>query len=513
MSSRSMGLTSRPDDAAPRQPLPLPRATRPGRGRRRPVRLLHPRVRHGDHRRTAGRHPAPSTPSTATSAAAPVTPASAALRRPRGRVPPPPLTLAEAAAAGAAARPPSPTPPPRWRRCTGGAPAGRRRRGRDGLGGAGTRTNPGARRPGSTRPRTARHLCGRRVAGPRRGRHHRGGQDSDLIAAAWPALPEFLTLFASPGIRASATLGGNLANASPAADVWRRAARARGGGGDRRARCGAAGELPSTTRRPAARGLLPLPTSAPPIDPGTSSPRCGSPGTWRNAPAPRVSRSPSARTTTSRRDRAVVAHVSRRLRPAPARRRPAAAGGVAPVPLLCASPPRVEGAPWDAETVRAAAAHRTRRGHPHRRPPRLRRLQAALLGNQVIAHLDASSPAPSMAGGPRMSANQHLDPPRGPELPLHLRPPVSAGCLHAHPAVSPHAHARFTAVDATAALAIPGVLAVLTAADIPARTRSKTPCPRADAGGRGGALRRGTVRPRAGGVPRGRVARRACGDR
>jgi xanthine dehydrogenase small subunit len=43
--------------------------------------------------------------------------------------------------------------------------------------------------------------------------------ESELVAAAWPALPGFLTLFASPGIRSSATVGGNLANASPAADV------------------------------------------------------------------------------------------------------------------------------------------------------------------------------------------------------------------------------------------------------------------------------------------------------
>lgn len=66
-----------------------------------------------------------------------------------------------------------------------------------------------------------------------------------------------------------------------------------------------------------------------------------------------------------------------------------------------------------------------------------------------------------------MSANPHLD--------LLVRGtarftsdlPLPAGCLHALPAVSPHAHARFTRVDTAAALAEPGVLAVLTAADIP----------------------------------------------
>ena len=45
--------------------------------------------------------------------------------------------------------------------------------------------------------------------------------------------------------------------------------------------------------------------------------------------------------------------------------------------------------------------------------------------------------------------------------------PLPPGCLHAQPATSPHAHARFTRVDSAAALAEPGVLAVLTAADVP----------------------------------------------
>ena len=45
--------------------------------------------------------------------------------------------------------------------------------------------------------------------------------------------------------------------------------------------------------------------------------------------------------------------------------------------------------------------------------------------------------------------------------------PLPPGSLHAQPATSPHAHARFTRVDASAALAIPGVVAVLTAADVP----------------------------------------------
>ncbi|HEY8579943.1 MAG TPA: molybdopterin cofactor-binding domain-containing protein, partial [Beijerinckiaceae bacterium] len=45
--------------------------------------------------------------------------------------------------------------------------------------------------------------------------------------------------------------------------------------------------------------------------------------------------------------------------------------------------------------------------------------------------------------------------------------PESAGCLHAAVVKSPHAHARIRAIDATRARAAPGVVAVVTAADIP----------------------------------------------
>lgn len=39
------------------------------------------------------------------------------------------------------------------------------------------------------------------------------------LAADWPSLPGFLDCFASPSVRNSATVGGNLANASPVADL------------------------------------------------------------------------------------------------------------------------------------------------------------------------------------------------------------------------------------------------------------------------------------------------------
>ena len=41
------------------------------------------------------------------------------------------------------------------------------------------------------------------------------------------------------------------------------------------------------------------------------------------------------------------------------------------------------------------------------------------------------------------------------------------GALHAHPVQVPHAHARVTRLDTTPAYAVPGVVKVLTAADVP----------------------------------------------
>lgn len=48
------------------------------------------------------------------------------------------------------------------------------------------------------------------------------------------------------------------------------------------------------------------------------------------------------------------------------------------------------------------------------------------------------------------------------------------GMLHARPILSPYAYAHLGAIDATAALALPGVVAVLTAADLPTRDQPIT---------------------------------------
>lgn len=45
------------------------------------------------------------------------------------------------------------------------------------------------------------------------------------------------------------------------------------------------------------------------------------------------------------------------------------------------------------------------------------------------------------------------------------------GMLHARPVLSPYAHARIVSIDKTAALAVPGVVAVLTAAELPTKDR------------------------------------------
>lgn len=52
---------------------------------------------------------------------------------------------------------------------------------------------------------------------------------------------------------------------------------------------------------------------------------------------------------------------------------------------------------------------------------------------------------------------------------------VPSGCLHAAPIVSPHAHARLLGVDATAALAMPGLHGVVLAEHLPADNVLATP--------------------------------------
>src|ERR1700752_3532413 len=48
--------------------------------------------------------------------------------------------------------------------------------------------------------------------------------------------------------------------------------------------------------------------------------------------------------------------------------------------------------------------------------------------------------------------------------------PVSSGTLHAHVIRSPHAHGKILKIEAAAALALPGVAAVITGEDVRALT-------------------------------------------
>lgn len=209
-------------------------------------------------------------------------------------------------------------------------------------------------------------------------------KDSDLIAAAWPALPEFLTLFASPGIRASATLGGNLANASPAADV-----------SVVLLALGAEVEIagPAGARRlPLEDFFLSYKRTA--LDPGDVITTVRIPrnvdGT-RRLHAIKVSKRPHDDITSV--TSAVVAQVDDDAAPPRLGDVRLAAGGVAPVPLLLReTASALEGAPVDAETVRAAAATARAEATPIDDLRGSAAYKRALLGNQVIAHLDALIP-------------------------------------------------------------------------------------------------------------------------
>jgi xanthine dehydrogenase small subunit len=200
--------------------------------------------------------------------------------------------------------------------------------------------------------------------------------DSPEIAAAWPALPEFLALFASPGIRASATVGGNLANASPAADI-----------AVVLLALGAEVEI-GERRLPLEDFYLGYKQTA--LAPGEVITRVRIPrnadGT-RRLHAIKVSKRPHDDITSV--TSAVVAQVDDDAVPPRLGDVRVAAGGVAPVPLLLReTASALAGAPVDAETVRAAAATARAEATPIDDLRGSADYKRALLGNQVIAHLD-----------------------------------------------------------------------------------------------------------------------------
>ena len=145
-------------------------------------------------------------------------------------------------------------------------------------------------------------------------------------------------------------------------------------------------------------------------------------------------------------------------------------GGVAATPLRALATEAVlEGRPWTEETVEAAApcwpARARRSTTSGRARPTARRCSAT-----PCASRGGRSPAlrvareGSASALPHESADLHVT---GHALYtddlVHRTPRV----LHAHPVCSPHAHARVTRLDVAPALAVAGVVRVLTAADVP----------------------------------------------
>lgn len=209
-------------------------------------------------------------------------------------------------------------------------------------------------------------------------------RESPLVAAAWPALPEFLDLFASPGIRNSATVGGNLANASPAADV-----------SVVLLALGAEVELagPDGARRlPLAEFFLGYRKTALRDGELITSIRVprNADGALRLS-ALKVSRRPHDDITSV--TSALVAGgggAGDVARFGPVR---LAAGGVAPVPFLMPATAAVlSGAPVDTTTVRGAVRAATAEATPIDDLRGSAAYKCALLGHQLVAHVDALFP-------------------------------------------------------------------------------------------------------------------------
>ena len=198
---------------------------------------------------------------------------------------------------------------------------------------------------------------------------------SDLVAAEWPTLPSFLEFFASPGIRSSATVGGNLANASPAADLAA-------------VLLALGAEVVITS--PAGQRNLPLEelylgykTIA--LAPGeiitsVHVPRSGT----RRLHAIKIAKRPHDDITSvtsalvAEVDAANFGHVR------------FAAGGVAPVPLvLRRTAAALAGAPITAATIRTAVAAARAEASPIDDLRGTAAYKRALLGHQLIAHVAA----------------------------------------------------------------------------------------------------------------------------
>ena len=269
------------------------------------------------------------------------------------------------------------------------------------------------------------------------------GDTVPLLAQVWPQ-------FASRLIRNGATIGGNLVTASPIGDLAPGAARPRRDAGARVGR-----------RRPrggAGRVLHRLPRD-----------RCSGPASWSG---PSGCRRRSAEHTTFRKI---------------AKRRYDDISSVAVAVALdvvddtvVRGPHRPRRGRRHADPGAAPPRRRSRAGRGPRRPsrPRRRCWRARARRSTTSAPARRTAPrcsaTPCAPGGPSHERRTRRCPTRArPSTSPVTRSTPTTWCtgrphvLHAHPVCSPHAHARVTRLDPSPALAVDGVVRVLTADDVP----------------------------------------------
>ena len=249
----------------------------------------------------------------------------------------------------------------------------------------------------------------------------------------------------------------------------------------------------SATCRPRCSPSRPTSCSPPPRRPRGAAgrllhrlPRDGAPGRRADprrtdpAAAGRDHRVPQDRQAPLRR------HLQRRgrLRPRPGRRRVVRAriglGGVAATPIRAlATEAALEGRPWTSETVDArrprCCGARARPMDDHRASAAYR---SAMLGTSLLklwarptprgAGMSTlpSAPTTPSSGGPARTRAPTCTSPAPPSTPTTSSSGPS-DVLHARPVQAPHAHARVTGLRVEPAYDVPGVVRVLTAADVP----------------------------------------------
>ena len=287
------------------------------------------------------------------------------------------------------------------------------------------------------------------------------------LAGRVPLLDQLFPQFASRLIRNGATLGGNLGTASPIGDAAPALLALEAG------------------RGPGVRGGRARGAASPTTSPATAEPS-GARGELIRAvriPLPLSEVTAFHKIAKRRFDdiSSVAAGIALDVRDGVVVKARIGLGGVAATPVRArATEAALEGRPWTAATVRSAAEVMAHRGHAHRRPPRQRGLplgdarhrpgtaaRADRRRRRRRAHEHAGRLRPDAVVGqalPHESAALHVT---GQALYTDDLVGRTRGVLHAHPVQAPHAHARVTDLRTAPALAVPGVVRVLTADDVP----------------------------------------------